>query len=165
MAYHVTVDRLPTQALFDLKGPQAALSEWCGEALPGFPTRPNSRQVSGNAMLCHLGPNRWLLRAPLEDEASLETALRPRDAPPEISVVRVSDTMAFFRITGPAAAEVLQIGCPLDLHPTAFPVDAASYSEFFGLKALVMRCENGFDVAVEQSFGPMLADYLRRALA
>jgi hypothetical protein len=28
----------------------------------------------------------------------------------------------------------------------------------------VMRCDGGFDLAVEQSFGPMLADYLSRAI-
>ena len=98
-------------------------------------------------------------------EEALETELRPTDAPPEISIVKVSDTLTFFRVTGPDAAQVLSIGCPLDTHPDVFGPDAVSYTEFFGLKALLLRCEGGFDCAVEQSFGDMIEDYLSRAVA
>jgi sarcosine oxidase subunit gamma len=106
-----------------------------------------------------------LLRADIACEDALTTGLRPADAPPDISIVRVSDTLTFFRITGPDAAQVMSIGCPLDLHPDVFLGDAVSYTEFFGLKALVMRCDDGFDCAVEQSFSDMIADYLERATA
>ena len=105
------------------------------------------------------------MRAPLGAEAELESKLRPATAPPEISIVRVSDTPTFFRVTGPDADEVRATGCPLDLHPKSFGKNAVSFTEFFAVKALVLRCEGGFDVAVEQSFGDMISDYLRRVTA
>jgi sarcosine oxidase subunit gamma len=115
--------------------------------------------------LLFLGPDHWLLRADLETEDALTTALRPDGAPPEISIVRVSDTLAFFRITGPGAPDILAIGCPLDLHERSFGQVAATFTEVFGLKALVTRCEGGFDVAVDRSLAAMVADCLARAEA
>ncbi|WP_420395646.1 sarcosine oxidase subunit gamma [Nioella sp.] len=162
MPYDVTFERLEAQALFDLKGRQEALGAWAGEALPPFPERPNSKTEAGGATLMFIGPDHWLLRADLDREAPLEAALRPSEAPPEISLVRVSDTLAVFRITGPDAAEVMAVACPMDLHASRFGPDGSSYMEAFGLKALVTRCAGGFDVAVEQSFGPMVNDYLSR---
>ncbi len=163
--YGASVERLPVQSLFDLKGPAEALAAWCGGALPGFPEVANSWVSRDGVLLCWVGPARWLLRADLACEKGLVEALRPEDAPPEISVVRVSDTLAFFRVTGKDADRVMAIACPLDLHPSVFAEDAVSWTEAFGQKALVMRCAGGFDLAVEQSFGPMVADYFARALA
>ena len=165
MPYDVQIDRLPIFALFDLKGPSGALAAWAGGALPTLPGAPNTLSRVEGAVLCHLGPERWLLRADIGAEPGLEAALRPGLAPPEISIVKVSDTLRFFRVTGADAAEVVSIGCPLDLHPRVYGADAVSYTEFFGLKAFVLRCDGGFEVAVEQSFGDMIADYLARAMA
>ncbi len=164
MPYDAKFDRLPIFALYDLKGSQDVMVSWA-PGLPEFPTAPNRVARMNDVELCHIGINRWLLRAAICEEEKLETILRPSDAPPEISVVRVSDTLRFFRITGPDAAAVLSIGCPLDVHPEVFDDDAVSYTEFFGLKALVLRCDDGFDCAVEQSFGDMVEDYLSRAMA
>jgi sarcosine oxidase subunit gamma len=163
MPYDVTFTRLETQALYDLKGPREEVQEWAGKALPACPDRPNSKTEAGGVTLLFIGPDHWLLRADLTREAALDAALRPAEAPPEISLVRVSDTLAWFRITGPEAAQVMAIACPMDLHDSRFGPDAASFTEAFGLRALVTRCEGGFDVAVDQSFGPMVKDYLTRA--
>ncbi|MEX0366275.1 MAG: sarcosine oxidase subunit gamma [Ruegeria sp.] len=165
MAYDAAIDRLPISALFDLKGNREALAEWTKGTLPAFPEHPNSLSRTDGRTLCFIGPDHWVLRADIEDEAALEAALKPTQSPPEISLVTVSDTLTFFRITGPDADQVMSIGCPLDLHISTFGPDAVSFTEFFGLKALVMRCEGGFDCGVEQSFGDMIADYLARAMA
>ncbi len=163
MPYDVTFTRLETQALFDLKGRREAVQEWAGEALPACPDQPNSKTEAGGATLMFIGPDHWLLRADLTREAALEATLRPAEAPPEMSIVRVSDTLAFFRVIGPEASEILAIACPMDLHESRFGPDTASFTEAFGIKALVTRCEGGFEVGVEQSFGPMMLDCLTRA--
>ena len=165
MPYDVTFKRLETQALFDLKGPSVALTDWAGDALPTFPKRPNSKTEAAGAVLMFIGPDHWLLRADLSAEESLDAALRPTLAPPEVSIVKVSDTLAVFRITGPDAGEVMAVACPMDLHDSHFGPDGASFTEAFGLKALITRCEGGFDMAIEQSFGPMVADYLTRVIS
>lgn len=79
--------------------------------------------------------------------------------------MRVSDTLTFFDITGPDAGEIMSIACPLDLHHTVFGDLDVTFTEVFGLKALLLRAIGGFEFAVEQSFGDMIADYLARATA
>lgn len=165
MAYHAEIQRLGAMALFDLKGSEADLSEWCGDALPPFPASPNTSTENNGATLLHIGRQHWLLVADLSRETVLEAQLKPTEAPPEISIVRVSDTQCFFRITGADADQILSIASPLDVHPTVFPENGSSFTEAFGLKALVLRCPDGFLLAVEQSFGDMLDDYLSRATA
>ena len=165
MSYDASFERLPISACFDLKGAESALVEWIGaEVLPEFPAKANRCCKADGVSLDHVGPRHWLLHADIDREGELNAALRPNEAAPEVSIVRVSDTMTTFRIAGIDAAHVLAIGCPLDLHETAFPEDAVSFTEFFGQKALVRRCIGGFDVSVEQSFGDMMEDYLTRAL-
>lgn len=165
MPYDVHSTRLPIFALFDLKGTPDALTQW-SDALPPMPPEPNTLTRSEDgAELLHIGPGKYLLRADIGQEDALQKTLRPEEAPPEVSITRVSDTLTFFRITGSDAAQVAAIGCPLDLHESNFGGNAVTYSEFFGIKALVLRCEGGFDIAVEQSFGDMIADYLERAVA
>ena len=164
MPYAVQAIRLPTQTLFDLKGDGPALAAWLGDAAPPLPEAPNRLTRRGAATLAHIGPDRWLLRAPLSEEAALLGALRPDAAPPELSVLRVSDTLSFLQITGPEADAVLAIASPLDTHPDAFPADACTFTEAFGLKALLTRCPDGYDLAVERSYAAFLADCLARAI-
>ena len=165
MPYDAAIDRLPLSALFDLKGKREALEDWTNDTLPTFSQVPNSQSHAGDMVLCFIGPDHWLLRTDAAREATLKAALQPHRSPPEINIVTISDTLTFFRITGPDADQIMSIGCPLDLHISTFGPDAVSFTEFFGLKALVMRCEGGFDCGVEQSFGDMIADYLARAMA
>ena len=165
MSCDASFERLSISACFDLKGVESALVDWIGaKILPEFPASANRCCKADGVSLDHLGPCHWLLQADIDREDELNAALRPDEAPADVSIVRISDTMTTFRIAGTGAAHVLAIGCPLDLHETAFPEDAASYTEFFGQKALVRRCAGGFDVSVEQSFGDMTEDYLTRAL-
>ena len=165
MSCDAAFERLPVNACFDLKGVECALVEWIGaEGLPDFPAEANRCRKANGVSLDRVGPRHWLLQADIDREDELNAALRPHEAPAEVSIVKVSDAMTTFRITGTDAIHVLAIGCPLDLHEAAFPEDAVSFTEFFGQKALVRHCAGGFDVSVEQSFGDMMEDYLTRAL-
>lgn len=163
MSYDVTITQLETEALFDLKGPAAVLRDWTGDGLPPFPGEPNSRCADGTGTLMFLGPDHWILRAGLDREDALEAVLRPSGAPEEISIVRISDTLTFFRITGPEADEILAIACPLELSANGFGAEAASFTAAFGIKALLTRCDGGFDLAVDRSYGPMIAECLATA--
>ncbi len=165
MSYDVNIRRHGPWALFDLKGAAGKVWEWAGDTLPTQPGRPNSRTVKGGFELFFIGRDHWILRAPIEKEAVLNEALKPENCPPDISIVRVSDTLTFFSVTGPQMADVMAIATPLDLHPRQFADDTVTYTEAFGLKALIQRCDGGFEFAVERSFGDMVADCLARASA
>ena len=165
MGYAAEISRIGAMTLFDLKGEQKAVAGWAGEALPSFPSVPNTSASKDDMDLLFLGPDHWLLRAPLDREAELDIALRPTDAPSNISIVRISDTQTFFSITGPDAEQIISIASPLDVHPSVFPENGATLTEAFGLKALIMRKSDRFWLAVEQSFGDMIEDYLNRAMS
>ena len=149
-------------ALFDLKGTESALRNWT-LTLPIFPANPNT-MTPGTPELLHIGRNHWLLRAPLSEEPTLDNALKPAQSPADISIIRLSDNQCFFSITGPDADQILSIATSLDIHPSAFPDNAVTYSEAFGLKALISRHQDGFLIGVEQSFGDMIEDYFAKAM-
>ena len=88
---------------------------------------------------------------------------RLEQAPVHVSIVLVSDTLTFFRISGPDADQIIKIASPLDIHPTVFPCNGASYTQVFGIKGLVIRNTDGFEIAVESSYADMIDDFLRRA--
>lgn len=165
MSYDVKIERRSLMALFDLKGAPDAVSKWVGDALPVLPDRPNTRAEKDSTELFFIGRDHWVTRAPLAQEDALEAKLKPTGCPADISIVRVSDTMTFFRITGPDADQVMAIASPVDLHDSVFGPDAVTYTEVFGLKALVMRCRDGIEFAVEQSFADMIDDFMTRATA
>jgi len=163
MAYNVIIQRQEISALLDLKGKAAAVERYAGAHLPDFPGHPNTLTRKGGITLAYIGRDHWVLRADIDREEDLLAALSPDKAPADISIVQISDTTTFFKIAGPDADQIMSIACPLDLHPRVFGKDSITFSEAFGLRALVQRAEGGFEIGVEQSFGDMIADYLARS--
>jgi heterotetrameric sarcosine oxidase gamma subunit len=163
MAYNVNIQRLEISALFDLKGKALAVKKYAGAHLPDFTHKPNTFTEKDGKILAFIGRDHWLLKVDINREEDLLEALSPDKAPAEVSIVQTSDTMTFFEITGPDAHQIMAIACPLDLHSRVFGKESITFSEVFGLRALVQRIEGGFEVGVEQSFGDMVADYLARS--
>lgn len=165
MGYDVTITRQPLRALFDIQGAPDRVANWCGPVLPPFPNRPNSLMARDGREMMWVGPDQWLLSAGIEEEEELCTALRLEEAPAEIAIVLVSDTLAHFTVIGSDATEVLAIATPLDLNPAAFAADSVSQSEAFGTKALIRRVGGGFEIAVDRSYDDWFATYLAKVIA
>ncbi len=163
MAYDVRIERLPMSAVIDLKGPADIVKPWASYLALPLPEAANTASAAEDLEVYWVGPEHWLLRAPLEREDRLLTDVRPGAAPEGLSVVLVSDTLAFFAIAGRDAQQVMAIASPLDCHERAFLPNGVSYTEAFGLKALVLRHGPGFEIAVERSYADFLEDYLQRA--
>jgi len=166
MHYHVTLERQKLCTVVELQGPMQEVADVTGWLPLKFPSTPNTYEKSpDNAQALYwIGPQRWLLRAELDQEADLKRKLSEQELPDAVSAVLVSDSLSFFKITGADASAVISIASPMDVHPSVFPDNGASYTEAFGLKALVIRCDEGFEVAVERSYGDMLYDYFQRAI-
>lgn len=146
----LTVTGPATRAVFDIRLPVNS------PVLPPWPARPNSRTTAGDRSLLWLGPGRWLLLAPLAEEEALQGTLSLD------GVTLLSDSLAFFTLTGPGADAAMAIACPLDLHPHAFAVDAASWTDAFGTRALVLGEGAGWALAVEPSYADYIAAHLRQ---
>ena len=165
MMYDVQIEPLGPLALFDLRGAMPALADWCGQTAPEFPAAALTSTSARGLDLMWVGPDQWILRAPLESENDLISALKPTEAPDDISIVQITDAYTFFKVSGPEAAEVLSIASPLDVHPSVFPENSATFTEVFQTRALLIKAGTSFDIAVDRSYGAMFADYFARATA
>ena len=163
MKYEVTARQLELSTLIDLKTDAKSLLDWLPRAFASLPGKPNTSSANESSELYWIGPDHWLLRSSLDKENEIIEQLSLTCVPENISAVVVSDTLTFFSLYGPQADQVVSIICPLDIHPKVFADNAACYTEAFGLKALLIRRENGFELAVDRSFADMMADVLTRA--
>jgi len=163
MGYDVAIQRLEQSTVLDLKGPETGIRDWIHDSRLAFPEAHNTASTSASTELYWVGPTHWQLRAPIEVETRWLKRLGPGGVPEELSIVLISDTLAFFRVSGPDASEILAIASPLDTHPSAFPSTGAAYTEAFGVKTLVVRRHDGFELAVDRSYADMTADCLGRA--
>ena len=164
MGYNVNIKRLPFSAIIDLQGEKKAIADWCGEGFPAFPNRPNTASTENEIDLYWIGLNRWLLRAEMNREEELFSMTKLNQAPANISIVQISDTLQFFSITGEDADDIISIASPLDHHCSAFPDNGVSYTDVSGIKGIIIRKDAGFEIAIERSFGDMIEDFLTRTV-
>ncbi|SPF05502.1 sarcosine oxidase subunit gamma [Streptomyces sp. MA5143a] len=145
----------------DAKGPAA---DAVGLALDlALPLEPNTVVRAGESTVLWLGPDEWLLVAPPGRERDLETRIREAAGDEPVSVTDVSAQRTTLLVAGPRARDVLAHGCPLDLHPRAFPPGRCAQTTLGRTQVvLVARDEPraGFWVLVRSSFAGHLADWL-----
>lgn len=165
MSYDVTIRRREPAALLDLRGRPEEVAAAVARVGLGLPEQPNSRVGAGDLELLWLGPRRWLLAGPAADGEALAARLEPGHEQGRPSVVDITGALAGFAILGPDAATVLAVASPLDTHPAVFPGNGATFTDAFGIEALVVRRPGGFELAVERSFADMTADFLERITA
>lgn len=165
MTYAVQIRDVGLCALIDLQGSPDAIQDWLATPFPVLPTYPNTAVTHQRLSLYWLAPERWLLRAPIDFEDRLLAIARPHLAPIDISAVVVSDTLRFFRLDGVDACQIVSIASSIDTHPRRFPENGVTYTEAFGIKALLIRTETGFELAVDSSFAAMIEDCLNRTIA
>jgi sarcosine oxidase subunit gamma len=166
LRHDVTIIRLPLAAAFEMRGREDGLRDGVAAAgLPWPPSMHSEEDDGAGSRLIRLGPTRLLLRAAITDEAALETLLEAAFASiATADVLRVSDALVGFSVTGPAAVDVLAQGAPLDLSDAAFPPARATGTELWGVTVLVIRepaPQAGFTLLIDSAF----ADYLDEWLA
>lgn len=161
MIYDVRIEPLPLMAMIDLKGGVEDIAPRL-RRLGLAPPDANRASRSGALEVLRAAREHWLLRAPLEDEDRLLSALLEDVLASETLILPVSDAYAFFRIAGPDAREIMAIASPLQADACAFPADGATFTEAFNQKALVLQRPYGYDIAFERSYAQMAADYLSR---
>jgi len=127
-----------------------------------LPTVPNTASLAGQRQLLWLGPNEWLFKLQDAQGDAVESALRTALQGQHTSVVLVGDGNTTLTVKGPAAADLLSRGCPLDLHPRAFPAGALAQTHIAkaGATVLCLEAATSFELTVRRSF----ADYLFRWL-
>jgi len=114
------------------------------------PRQPNRATANNGVHALWVAPGEWLLVGEGE-EIQIEAASSD-----------LSHGRTVFRIPANAARQILAKGCPLDLHPSAFPSGSCAQSLLAKADVLIYLHEDGgrFDLYVPRSY----ADYLWRWL-
>lgn len=115
------------------------------------------RGEPGARLALRFGPDEWLLVLPLAEGAGMADAMRASLIGRPHALVEVTDRQAGYLLQGPAAAEALAAGCPLDLDLRAFPVGMATRTLFHKAEIQLWRmAADAFRIEVLRSFAPYL---------
>ena len=123
----------------------------------------------GDARLsARLGPDEWLLIADRGEAEALFQTLVHDLGDHVYTLVDISHRNLALEVTGDAAAEVLNSGCPLDLGDRSFPAGAATRTLFAKSEIVLMRNASPdrpplYRVECWRSFGRYVHTHLRDA--
>ena len=146
----------------DLPAAQAALAAAAGTAQLSLAVC--RAQVLGSWTALWLGPDEQLLIGPRADGPAMAQRIESALAALPHSLVDVSHRQAAIELRGPAAATILNSGCPLDLGLRAAPVGFCTRT-VFGKAEIVLwrRAENDFHLQALSSFLPYVTGLLALA--
>lgn len=155
---------LPSAARFVFRGREAAIGPAgtaFGVELPREACRFNNAQ---GRFALWLGPDEWLLLAPALSPAPIFEAIEAAVGGAPHSLVDVSARSVGIEISGAQAARVLNHGCPLDLHISAFPVGMSTRTLLGKAEIVLMRTgPDVFQIDVWRSFASYVWKFLEEA--
>jgi sarcosine oxidase, subunit gamma len=160
----VTLRALPRPAQVSLRLRDDAARARCEEAIGvGIPTAAGSAATGGDGArsVLWLGPDEWLVVGPPGEAGALIGALQEATAGVHASVVDVSSNRTVLELSGPAARDVLDGGCRIDLHPRSFGPGSCVATHV--AQAAVYLHQTGDDtylLYVRSSFARYLSDWL-----
>ena len=148
---------------FSYRGDPRFVDDAFGVTLPTEPCR--ARAADGLAALW-LGPDEWLLLAPIAKHAECARALRQATASRPASLVDIGHRNCAVIVDGAGAVRLLNAGCPLDLDPVAFPVGMCARTLFAKAEIVLWRtAANTFRAELWRSFAPYFVGHLAIAIA
>ncbi len=158
----VQITDLPDCMRLILRGGQQVAAAAAGALGFGLPVQPCRAAGSVGRAALWLGPDEWLVLAPKSDTVAYGLAQALQGC--AHSLVDVSHRQVAIRISGSAAADLVNAGCPLDLHIDAFPVGMCTRT-LLGKTEIVLwrREEESFHIEVTRSFARYLRDFLGEA--
>jgi sarcosine oxidase subunit gamma len=153
---------LPPASRFVLRGTPAVMAA-AGAAVGLNISDSACRSArAGERAALWMGPDEQLLLAPVTDGDVIARQLGAALTALPHSLVDVSHRQIALEVSGPQAQNVLNAGCPLDLHLESFPVGACTRTVLGKCDIVLWRTgASTFHVEVWRSF----ADYASRFLA
>ncbi|WP_181706285.1 sarcosine oxidase subunit gamma [Chthonobacter rhizosphaerae] len=158
------LEPLPPATRLSVRG-RPGVAEAAAGAL-GFPLPTDvcrAAEAGGRAALW-LGPDEWLVIAPEAEAATLPAALETALAGVPHAVVDISHRNVALAVSGPAAAYVLNHGCPLDLSLSAFPVGMATRTILGKVEVVLWRTgPDSFRLECWRTFAEWVVAFLNEA--
>jgi heterotetrameric sarcosine oxidase gamma subunit len=166
--YDVAVRQFAPNARFETRGRPGDLAAALRAAGLPVPERRNSSLAGdGHIRVDWLGPQRYVVTAPLAQEEALGGALEAAFAGFACAdVACITEMVVTFELAGSGAADVLAQGTPLDIGPTAFLAASVTGTELWGVGVIVERPAadpKTFRVTVERSYAGYVEGWLRTA--
>lgn len=163
----VSVTDLPPVARFNLRIAPADLADASKAFGLTLPTKIGQGAQKADRSAYCIGPDEWLLHGSEADQQSIVSAFDKVRAETPHSLVVISDRELTIGISGPAAVELLNTGCPLDL--SRIPVGGAKRTIFdYAQVTLIRDGEDAYRLEVWRSYSPHvrgLLDIATRELA
>lgn len=125
----------------------------------------NRNVCNKDRLAARLGPDEWLLCAPLDAAAELERLVTAAMGGEPHALVDVGHRYAALAVEGPQAPALLAAGCPLDLHPGTFGAGDATRTLLGKAEIILWRLHDAPAYRVEcgRSFAPYVYAFLREA--
>jgi len=132
-----------------------------------LPLQPNTSTRNAAGAVFWLGPRAWLFVAGADFPRNDFDDVRRRLGDAGGALFDVSASYATWSVSGAAALRVLNKGCPLDLHPRAFPAGHCAQSLLGHIHAVFYRPDDAstFIVMVARSFAADAWDFLTASAA
>jgi len=166
--YDVALRRLAPCARFETRGKPGDLAAALRAAGLPVPERHNSSLAGDrHVRVDWLGPQRYVISAPLEREDAVGSTLEAAFAGfAGADVTRVTDMVVTFELAGGGAADVLAQGTPLDISPATFLPASVTGTDLWGVGVIVERPAadpKTLRVTVERSYADYIDGWLRTA--
>lgn len=130
------------------------------------PRLANTVAQAGELALFWLGPDEWQALVPQEQRAPLLEKLQAALAGQFAAVTDITDAQTIIVLDDARASELLSRGCPLDFHPSAFPVGTCAQTLIGKAGVLLLReAEQRYAILVRRSFAEYLYHLLQDAAA
>lgn len=143
--------------------PHGTAAHRIGRALGApLPNDPNTAVAAGELQLLWLGPEEWLVVGPDGSAPGTAALLRAALEDEPGSLVDVSANRTTLELSGPAARQVLEKGCALDLHPRTFTPGRCAQTLVSKVNVILHQVDlrPTYRLLVRGSFAQYLADWL-----
>ncbi len=134
-----------------------------------LPREPNSvtgpTDLNDGTRILWLGPDEWLLVAPVGNEQQLMETLADTLTKFHAAAVDVSESRTVLSVGGPSASEALAKGCSLDLHPRSFATGQCAQSEIARAHAIYHKVGEDpvFELYIHRSYAEYVWMWLEDA--
>jgi sarcosine oxidase subunit gamma len=143
-----------------LRAPEASISALSRALGVSLPKAPKTSATKAGRTALWLGPDEWLVI----DEAGGDPLADCAGVKALHSAVGISHRNVAISLSGPAAADTINAGCPQDLSLDAFPVGAASRTILGKVEIVLLRTEeDSFRVECWRSFSDYVLAFLTKA--
>lgn len=139
---------------------RTAIAKAINLTLPNAISKTSSR---GGVTVACLGPDEWMIFAPIERGAGLWKTLAKQSQTVVMSVTDISHRNVRLSVTGPQAKGTINVGCPLDLSRKVFPIGKCCRSVYEAAPILLHRAgEDEFHIECWRSFAPYIVALMER---